>query len=330
MKTLAVLTSVGLTEEQVALLRGVFESARFWSDTRTEDVAIARACGAHVVMYDYMVLPLGDRFVAACPGLELLILDTTTTGGLDTARLRDRGVKLAPLLDFATRDVAEVGVNMVMSLNSKMAFAQQIVQPEPFKYGAYEHTHAVFDICPGHPVLPLIVRRQLKTLTVGIIGLGSIGLEAAAMFHALGLRVIAYNRSKKSVSGIEMVPLRRLFREADVLFVSLKYDYTDAMRAFVSADLLRGAKDGALLVSVAHPDLFDMEYLIDNHAKFSGIGLDFAVTPDVQRLLAVRKHDIIVTPFLGSQSVQAYSNMTDALVDTAVRYAEGKPIHVVN
>lgn len=330
MKSLAALTNMGFSPKQKEDLGRAFSEVSFYDDTTDEESAIQRAREAHVVIFDYLVLNLGKKFLESCRSLELIIIDATTTGNIPFDLLREHNVKLSNLADFATRDVAEIGVNMVMSLNNKIEMAQRIVEGVPYEQDGYVHIQPVYDISPGHPVTPFVIRHQLKKQTVGIVGLGSIGLEAAGMFAGLGMRVIAYNRSKRSVRGIEMVPLRRLFQESDVIFISLKYDSGVAMNGLVAADLLELAKEDSILVSIAHPNLLDMDYLIKNHAKFRGIGIDFAVTADVRRLLDSRKHNIIVTPFLGSQSVEAYDNMTEALVETAIRFAGGKPIRVVN
>ncbi len=330
MKSLVVLNEMGFDQQQKEYLMRMFVNVSFYSDTYDVVTAIKRTRQAHIVILDQFLLRLDREFFTCCKNVELIIINTTAYDNVDLHLLNAYNVKLANLRDYATRDVAEVSVSMVLALNNNVQMAQKIVDKMNFEHNDYVHTAPVYDIWPGHDVVPMLIRHRLNRQTVGVVGLGNIGQEIARMFHSLGMQVIAFSRSRKPSLGIDIVPLRQLFCISDVLFIALSYDHSPAMKGLISAELLDSAKEGAILVSIAHPALIDMEHLIINHGKFRGIGLDYLVTEEVRRLREVRQHNIIITPHLGSQSLEAYSNMTEGIIEIALNFAQNKSIDLIN
>lgn len=317
------------TENQQNFISKTFNSVAIYSDTTTEEQAIARIQDRNIVIMDQFLLTLTEYVFQKCPNIELIILNTTAYDNIDLLLLKKYNVKLAHLRDYATQDVSETGIAMVMALNNNIQIAQKITSPEFFVLKEYKHENEVVDIWPGHSIIPLIKRKQLKHQTIGIVGMGHIGQRSAELSLALGMKVIAFNRTKKYIRGVELVPLRRLFTEADIIYIALSYDKS-TMKNFISKEYLALAKQDSILVSVAHPDLLDMQYVIHYHEKFKGIGFDYLVTEEVKTLSKKREYNIIITPHLGSQSVDAFSNMTDSIIEAAVSFSNGRPLYLVN
>lgn len=315
--------------EQIAFLKKNFKDVEIYNDTTSEDQAIERIKNKNIVIMDQFMFTFGEKLLQAFSRLELIIINTTAYDKIDIHLLNKYKVKLANLRDYATEDVAEIGLGMIMALNSKQEIAQKIVKNENVNITDYKYTESVEDIWPGHPIIPFIQRRQLKNQTIGIVGLGNIGQRTAEKCLALGMKVIGFNRTRKYINGVGLVPLRRLFQEADIIYIALSYD-NKTMNKMISEDYLTLARNDTIFVSVSHPNLLDMDYLINNHEKFRGIGMDYLVTDDVERLLKRRTHNIIVTPHLGSQSEEAYLNMTETIIEAAVSFSTNTPLYLVN
>ncbi len=328
-KSLVILNDCMFTASQISLLKKRFIDVAVYKDTSSEDVAIKRIENRNIVIMDQFMFTLSEKLLKACKKLELLIVNTTAYDKIDINLLNKYHVKLAHLRDYATHDVAEVGIGMVMALNNRIETARKIVKGQDIGFKEYTLRESINDICPGHPVIPYLIRKPLSHQTIGIIGLGNIGQRSAELAQGLGMKVLGFNRTRKYVPGVELVPLSKLLSQSDIIYISLSYD-KHTMRHFLNANHLRLIKNNALLVSVSHPDLIDMEYVIKNDKRFGGIGLDYLVTEDVLRLLNVRKSNIIITPHLGSQSIEAYSNLTETIIEAAISYTEGKPLYLVN
>lgn len=101
---------------------------------------------------------------------------------------------------------------------------------------------------------------QLTGKTLGLIGFGGIAAEAARIAAGGGMRVLAWNRSPKSVPGVEFVPLDRLLAESHV--VSLHLLLNDETRGFLSAQRIALMRPGVLLVNTARGALVDEAAMI--------------------------------------------------------------------
>src|SRR5262249_37078552 len=90
---------------------------------------------------------------------------------------------------------------------------------------------------------------QLFGKTLGIIGLGGIGREVARIARAIGMEVIAWNRTPRSDAGVPLVDLDALLARADV--VSLNLALNDETRGFIDANCIARMKQGVILVNTA-------------------------------------------------------------------------------
>ena len=101
---------------------------------------------------------------------------------------------------------------------------------------------------------------QLTGKTLGLLGFGGIAAEVARLAAGMGMRVLAWNRTKRSASGVTFVDLPVLLASSDVL--SLHLLLTDATRGFLDAARLAALRPGAILVNTARGALVDETALI--------------------------------------------------------------------
>ncbi|MBV9260251.1 MAG: 3-phosphoglycerate dehydrogenase, partial [Pseudolabrys sp.] len=97
--------------------------------------------------------------------------------------------------------------------------------------------------------------------TIGIVGLGGIGLEAARIAKGLGMKVLAYNRTPKPNSGFEQVDIDTLLAKSDV--VSMHLTLGDETRGFLTPARIARMKKGVIYVNTARGALADEQALID-------------------------------------------------------------------
>jgi D-3-phosphoglycerate dehydrogenase / 2-oxoglutarate reductase len=99
---------------------------------------------------------------------------------------------------------------------------------------------------------------QLSGKTLGLIGFGGIAAEVARL--AAGMRVLAWNRTRKEHAGVEFVDLETLLAQSQV--VSLHLLLTDETRGFLSAQRFAQMREGAILVNTARGALVDEAAMI--------------------------------------------------------------------
>jgi len=102
--------------------------------------------------------------------------------------------------------------------------------------------------------------------TLGVVGLGTIGLETARRAQGLGMRVVAWSRSlddaKARLLGVERAPqLVALAGQCDAL--SLHLPLSKETRGVVSREVLQALRPGALFVNTARAEVVDQDALLE-------------------------------------------------------------------
>jgi D-3-phosphoglycerate dehydrogenase / 2-oxoglutarate reductase len=101
---------------------------------------------------------------------------------------------------------------------------------------------------------------ELTGKTLGLLGFGGIAAEVARIAAGSGMRVLAWNRTPKSASGVTFVDLDTLLTESQVLSVHLLLN--DETRGFLSAERLGKLRQGAILVNTARAAVVDEAAMI--------------------------------------------------------------------
>lgn len=114
---------------------------------------------------------------------------------------------------------------------------------------------------------------EIKDKTIGIIGLGNIGLETARLFDAFGGNVIYYSRTKKDVK-YKYVDLEYLLKNSDI--ISMHIPSNENTYHFLNKDKLDLIKNNALLINTARGKVIDNDYLayLLNNNKIKGAAID--------------------------------------------------------
>ena len=102
---------------------------------------------------------------------------------------------------------------------------------------------------------------QLRGKTLGLIGLGGIGREVARIAAGIGMKVIAWNRTQRDHSDIEMTRLDDVLARADIL--SMHLTLGDETRDFLDAERLARTKKGVILVNTARGAVIDETALLE-------------------------------------------------------------------
>ena len=121
--------------------------------------------------------------------------------------------------------------------------------------------------------------KEMKDLTIGIVGTGSIGEQVIKNLTGFGCKILAYNRTiKESVKAhAEYVSLEQLYAESDM--ISYHLPLTDATKQMVNAETIKTMKDGVILVNCSRGELMNISDIIEGieSEKLGALGLDVFV-----------------------------------------------------
>jgi glyoxylate reductase len=165
--------------------------------------------------------------------------------------------------------------------------------------------------------------REVSGATLGIVGLGRIGSAVAARARAFDMRVLHHNRTPGDpAAGYRS--LDDLLREADV--VSLHAPLTPDTQGLITRGRLALLREGATFVNTARGPLVDEDALVDElvSGRISA-GLDvFVHEPHVPARLRGLPN-VVLTPHVGSATVETRAAMTRIVVDNLLAAAAGLP-----
>jgi D-3-phosphoglycerate dehydrogenase len=150
---------------------------------------------------------------------------------------------------------------------------------------------------------------ELYEKTLGIVGLGRIGVLVAQRLAAFGMEVIAYDPNvqagRAAQMGVRLVDLDTLLRESD--FISVHLPKTPETIGLIGADELAKAKSSLVLVNAARGGIVDEQalYAALKEGQIAAAGIDvYAKEPCTDSPL-FELENVVATPHLGASTDEA-------------------------
>jgi D-3-phosphoglycerate dehydrogenase len=179
------------------------------------------------------------------------------------------------------------------------------------------------------------IGQDLEGLTLGVIGLGKLGIRAANVAKAFGMKVIAWSPNmtpeKAQEVGVGYVSKEDLFRQAD--FVTIQVQLGERSRGLIGAKELDLMKPTAYLINTARAPIVDQDALMKvlRERKIAGAGLDVFTVEPLPLDHPYRKMDnVVITPHLGYVSQQNYAQYFPGIVEDIRGWIDGKPVRVIS
>jgi D-3-phosphoglycerate dehydrogenase len=169
---------------------------------------------------------------------------------------------------------------------------------------------------------------ELHGKTLGIVGLGRVGVLVAQRALAFGMRLLAYDPfvsvDRARQLGVALIPaLEDLVRDAD--FLTIHLPKTKDTLGLINAELLRNAKPTLRLVNAARGGIVDETALADaiREGRIQGAALDvFATEPIIESPL-FELPTVVVTPHLGASTVEAQDKAGQTIAEQVVLALRG-------
>lgn len=169
---------------------------------------------------------------------------------------------------------------------------------------------------------------ELYEKTVGIAGLGRIGVLVAQRLSAFGMKVIAYDpyvqAGRAAQVGVRLVDLDTLMAESD--FMSVHLPRTSETLGLIGAGELARARKHLVLVNAARGGIVDEHALYDalKTGRIAAAGLDvFAEEPGTDSPL-LHLDNVVATPHLGASTVEAQEKAGVAAARSVVLALSGE------
>ena len=177
---------------------------------------------------------------------------------------------------------------------------------------------------------------ELYNKTLGIIGLGKIGVEVAKRASAFGMKVLAYDlyipESVFTEVGAKQVDLESLLRESDI--VSLHAPVTDETRGMIGKKQLELMKKTAYLINTGRGPLIDKDALhwalTSGDIRAAGSDVFWVEPPDPADPI-LKLENLVQTPHIAGVTYEAYDTIARTIIQNTDRVARGlRPEPCVN
>jgi len=177
----------------------------------------------------------------------------------------------------------------------------------------------------------LTPQTEIANKTLGIAGLGHIGMKVAEIANAFDMKVIALTSKKELPSFIKSVTKNELFRQSD--FLSLHCPLTDDTENFVNKETLSLMKNTSVLINTGRGPLVnetDLAYALNNNI-ISAAGIDvLSKEPADKNNPLLNAKNCFITPHIAWATSEAKARLLDIAYDNIKNFLDDHPINTVH
>jgi phosphoglycerate dehydrogenase-like enzyme len=248
------------------------------------------------------------------PNLRLVITAGMRNAALDVEAATARGIQVCgtDMLGYST---AELAWGLILALARHIP-----LEDRALRGGRWQS-----------PVLG----NGLHGKTLGILGLGRLGSQVAAVGKAFGMAIVAWSQNltdaKAQEHGARRVSKDELFAQSDVLSIHLVL--SPRSRGLVAAADLARMKPTAYLVNTSRGPIVDEAALVEalRARRLAGAGLDvFDREPIAKDHPLLALENVVLTPHLGYATAEAYRLIYSQAAETIRAFLEGKVLRGLN
>ncbi len=246
--------------------------------------------------------PITRNVLAGNDNLRCVSNFAVGTNNIDLEAARELGVAITNTPGVLTAATADLTFALILAVTRNVIEGDRMLRAGEFS--------------GWHPLM--LLGSSLDGKTLGILGMGRIGLAVARRALAFGMKVIYASRSAKpeaDAMGALRVSVDELIRTADIL--TLHAPLTDETRQLLNGQRIASMKRGAYLINTARGPLVDeaavAEALRSGH--LSGAGFDvYEREPAVNEQL-LHAPNTVLLPHLGSATVETRTEMASMVAN---------------
>lgn len=287
---------------------------------RSHEELIAERIGDAEVVFTNKT-PLTQGILERMKNLKFIGVLATGYNVVDVGAAEKLGITVCNIPAYGTDSVGQMAIALLLELCNHVGAHSDAV-----KKGEWEHC---IDWCFWN--FPLV---ELSGKTAGIIGFGRIGQATGRVVNALGMHVLAYNRSKNpslESNEIRYVELDELLQKSDVVF--LHCPLSQQTEGIINRATIAKMKDGVLLINNARGPLIVEQDLADalHSGKVAGAALDVVGTEPIKSdnpLLQAK--NCLITPHISWAPKETRQRLMDIAVNNLKSYLDGKAVNVVH
>ncbi len=283
-----------------------------FTDHVDDAVLVDRLAGFDIVVAMRERTPFPAAVLDRLPRLRLLVTTGMANAAIDLTAAGRRGVTVCGTSSLAT-GTAELTWGLILALLRHIPEESQRMRS-----GGWQRT----------------VGRDLSGSTLGVIGLGRMGVRVAKVGQAFGMDVVAWSQNLRpeqaAAVGARAVTRDELLSGSDVVTIHLRL--SDRTRGLIGEAELRSMRRGAYLINTSRGPIVDEAALLTalREGWIAGAGLDvFDAEPPAADHPLRTAPNTVLTPHLGYVTRATYGTFFGEAVGDIAAFLDGKPIRVL-
>jgi hydroxypyruvate reductase len=302
-----IVLTVPIYAAAVEQLDQAFMVRRLWqAKHRTAFFSEARDSVRAIVTGAY---PVTAELMDELPKTEIIATQSVGLDHIDLAAAKKRGIAVTNTPDVLTDDVADLGMALVLAVARRIVVGDRYVREGRWLQGN----------------LPLATK--VGGATMGILGLGRIGLAVAKRAEAFGMKVVYHGPREKAGAPYRFYPsLVEMAKAVDYLMVSCPGG--SGTRELVNSAVFEALGPKGVVINISRGSVIDEPALVKAllEGRLGGAGLDvFADEPRVPEAL-LPLDNVVLQPHVGSATHSTRGAMGQLVIDNLKAHFAGKPL----
>ena len=263
-------------------------------------------------------LPVDAEVLAAAPHLRVVSNFGVGYDNVDVAAATQRGVIVCNTPGVLSDAVADLTMGLILSLARRLPESERFVREGRWK-----------------PGVSMELGMDVSRKTLGIIGLGRIGVAVASRAQAFNMAVVFHDQFRQppaEVAFSEYREMEALLREAD--FVSVHVNLRPETHHLIGREQLALMKPSAFLINTSRGPIVDQPALVEalQKGEIAGAALDvFEEAPLPADSPLMTMTNVIPLPHVGAATVETRQAMRDLSIDNLLLALSGeRPKAIVN
>ena len=279
---------------------------------------VERAKDADMVLINKIMMT--EEVMKQLPRLKYIGVLATGYNVVDIDAARKHGIVVTNIPAYSTDSVAQTTFALLLAITNRVEH-----YAEENRNGRWSRNP---DFCYWDT--PLM---ELAGKTIGIVGLGNIGMRVATIAKDFGMDVFALT-SKNSTDlppGIQKTTLEGLLAVSDIL--SLHCPLTEQTNRLINRNTIAKMKNGAILINTGRGQLVDETDVAEALAngKLAAYGADvMSCEPPQANNPLFAQPNAFLTPHIAWATREARQRLMEIAVNNVKAFINGKPQNVVN
>lgn len=262
---------------------------------------------------------IDEEIIDALPKLKVIANYAVGFNNIDVEYATQKKIWVTNTPDVLTDATADLAFALLLACSRRIVEADKFTREGKFKIWQSD----------------LMLGKDLKGKTIGIIGAGRIGQAFARRTKGFDMKILYYDKKRipdfEKETGAKFASLNQLLKKSD--FVSIHTPLTKETYHLIDKEQFELMKDGAILINTARGEIINEKELVNalKSGKLFSAGLDvYEFEPKITKDL-IKMNNVVLLPHIGSATTETRNKMAELAANNIVRVLSGKkPLTPVN